>query len=127
MLGRYARQTDIAVGTDVANRNRKETENLIGFFVNQLVLRTDISGAPSFRALAIQIRQTALQAYEHQDVPFDRVVEELGIERDLSRAPVFQVSLALQNTPESFLRCRDLPWNLLRVATSRPRMIWSWG
>ena len=108
VLGRYARQTDIAVGTDVANRNRKETENLIGFFVNQLVLRTDISGAPSFRALAIQIRQTALQAYEHQDVPFDRVVEELGIERDLSRAPVFQVSLALQNTPESFLKVSGL-------------------
>jgi natural product biosynthesis luciferase-like monooxygenase protein/amino acid adenylation domain-containing protein len=104
VLGRYARQTDIAVGTDVANRNREETENLIGFFVNQLVLRTDISGAPSFRALATQIRQTALQAYERQDVPFDRVVEELGLERDLSRAPVFQVSLALQNTPESFLQ-----------------------
>jgi natural product biosynthesis luciferase-like monooxygenase protein/amino acid adenylation domain-containing protein len=104
VLSRYARQTDIAVGTDVANRNRQETESLIGFFVNQLVLRTDLSGSPDFRSLVHQIRQTALQAYEHQDVPFDRVVEALHIDRDLSRAPVFQVSLALENTPEKFFQ-----------------------
>ncbi|HWF04399.1 MAG TPA: condensation domain-containing protein, partial [Candidatus Angelobacter sp.] len=99
VLGRYSGQNDIAVGTDVANRNRVEIEGLIGFFVNELVLRTDLTGEPTFRELLGRVRQTTLQAYEHQDLPFERVVEEMGAERDLGRAPLFQVSLVMQNAP----------------------------
>ncbi|HEX3155905.1 MAG TPA: amino acid adenylation domain-containing protein, partial [Candidatus Angelobacter sp.] len=103
VLARYSGQRDIAVGTHVANRSRLATEKLIGLFLNDLVLRTDIRGNPSFRELLGKIRQTTLHAYEHQDVPFDRLVDELQSKRDLSRAPLFQASLHLLNTPEGVL------------------------
>jgi amino acid adenylation domain-containing protein len=103
VLSRYARQREVVVGTDVANRNREETEGLIGFFVNQLVMRTEVEGERSFRWHVGEVRRTCLQAYEHQDVPFERVVEELGREKDLSRAPLFQVSLGMQNAPKEML------------------------
>ena len=103
LLYRYTGQDDIVVGTGIANRNRHETEGLIGFFVNMLVLRTKLSGAESFRELLGQVREVALAAYAHQDVPFERLVEELQPERDLSRTPLFQVVFVLQNAPLSRL------------------------
>jgi acyl transferase domain-containing protein len=92
-------QDDIVVGTDVANRTQGETEHLIGFFVNQLVLRGNLAGDPSFREVLAQTRQMALDAYAHQDLPFDRLVELLRPARDLSRTPLFQVKIVLHNTP----------------------------
>ena len=106
LLNRYTSQDDLIVGTPIANRNRQETEGLIGFFVNALVLRTDLSGNPSFRELLRQVREVCLGAYSHQDLPFDRLVEELHLKRDLSRNPLFQVMFALQNAP---LRALELP------------------
>jgi non-ribosomal peptide synthetase component F len=97
LLYRYTSQDDLVVGTPIANRNRLETEGLIGCFVNTLVLRTDLSGNPSFRELLRRVREVCLGAYGHQDLPFDRLVEELHVKRDLNRNPLFQVMFVLQN------------------------------
>ncbi|MFP5270445.1 amino acid adenylation domain-containing protein [Coleofasciculus sp.] len=99
LLYRYSHQKDIVVGTDVANRNRQDIEPLIGFFVNLLVLRTDLSGNPSFRELLEQVRDVALAAYEHQDLPFAKLVEVLRPDRNSSHTPLFQVLFVLQNAP----------------------------
>jgi amino acid adenylation domain-containing protein len=96
LLGRYAGQEDVVVGSPVAGRTRAETEGLIGFFVNTLALRTDLSGDPGAAALLRRVREATLGAFAHQEVPFDRVVEELGGARDLSRTPVFQALFVLQ-------------------------------
>ena len=106
LLYRYTSQDDLIVGTPIANRNRLETEGLIGFFVNALVLRTDLSGNPSFRELLRRVREVCLGAYGHQDLPFDRLVEELHVQRDLSRNPLFQVMVVLHNAS---LRTVELP------------------
>jgi amino acid adenylation domain-containing protein len=94
-LSRWAGQDDLAVGTPIANRTRSETENLIGFFVNTLVLRVDLGGAPTFLELLDRVRATALDAYAHQDLPFEKLVEELRPQRDLSRNPLVQVLFQL--------------------------------
>ena len=99
LLRSYTRQDDLIVGTPVANRNRLEIEGLIGFFVNALVLRTDLSGNPTFRELVRRERKVCVDAYAHQDLPFEKLVEALHLERDLSRNPLFQVMFVLQNAP----------------------------
>ncbi|MEN9568431.1 MAG: hypothetical protein RLZZ69_3627, partial [Cyanobacteriota bacterium] len=108
LLYRYTLQEDILVGSPIANRNRQETEQLIGFFVNTLVLRTNLSGNPTFRELLQRVQQTAWSAYEHQDLPFEKLVEELRLERNLSYNPLFQVMFSLQNTPNEDLKFAGL-------------------
>ncbi|WP_405150347.1 amino acid adenylation domain-containing protein [Sphaerisporangium sp. NBC_01403] len=98
MLSRYTGQNDIAVGTPTAGRTHTETENLIGLFVNSLVLRTDLTGDPTFTELLHRVKNTALTAYDHQHLPFERIVEELAPQRDLTRNPLFQTMLVLQTT-----------------------------
>jgi amino acid adenylation domain-containing protein len=99
LLARYCGQTDVLVGTPIAGRNRQEVENLIGFFVNTLVLRTNSSGNPTVREFLRKVKEVCLEAYAHAELPFERLVEELQPERNLSHSPVFQVMFVLQNTP----------------------------
>ncbi|WRZ77126.1 amino acid adenylation domain-containing protein [Streptomyces sp. NBC_01237] len=112
LLGTYARRDDIAIGTPIAGRNRAEIEGLIGFFVNTLVIRADLRANPTFKDLLAQIKDTTLAAYDHQDLPFERLVEELAPERDLSRTPLFQVMFILQNASDETWQFTDLDTEL---------------
>ncbi|WP_415835330.1 non-ribosomal peptide synthase/polyketide synthase, partial [Corallococcus soli] len=108
LLSRYAGQDDVSVGAPVAGRTRAETEGLIGFFVNTLVLRARIDPGASFRTLLAQVRATTLGAFEHQDLPFEKLVEELQPARDTRHTPFFQVTLTLQNAPTAEWRAPGL-------------------
>ena len=108
LLSRYSGQNDVVVGTSVANRTRAETEGLIGFFINNLALRTNLEGQPSWRTLLMRVREVALGAYAHQEMPFEKLVEELQPERDLSHHPLFQVMLTFLNAPKEQLQLKGL-------------------
>ncbi|HEU5170247.1 MAG TPA: amino acid adenylation domain-containing protein, partial [Gemmatimonadales bacterium] len=98
VLHRYTGQTDVVVGTPISGRHQTEVEGLIGLFLNTLVLRTDVAGNPRFRELLTRVRTVALEAYEHQELPFERLVEVVQPERDLRRTPLFQVLLVVQHS-----------------------------
>src|SRR5581483_9283811 len=115
LLYRYSGQRDIAVGSTVAGRTRAELEGLIGFFVNTLVLRTELGGEASFEQLLAEEREVVLEAHTHQDLPFEKLVEELKPERSLSHTPLFQVMVTLDNTPTAKLQ---LPGIALQPASS---------
>jgi amino acid adenylation domain-containing protein len=115
LLYRYTGQEDLLVGSPIANRTRTEIEPLIGFFVNTLVLRGDLSGNPTFRQVLHRVRKVALEAYEHQDLPFEKLVEELNPQRSLSHAPLFQVMFVLQNAPAAHRDLPGLTWNQVKL------------
>ena len=121
LLHRYSGQDDILIGAPIASRDRVEIEDLIGFFVNTLVLRGDLSGNPTFRDLLARTREACMEAYAHQDVPFESLVRDLAPERSMSHAPLFQVMFALQNVPSSDLELSGLAVDRLKVdaATSK--------
>lgn len=110
LLYRYTEQEDILIGTSIANRNQSELEGILGLFVNTLVLRNNLGGDPTFRNLLSRVRDVTLDAYAHQDFPFEKLVEELQPDRDLSRNPLFQVMFVLQNTPISGQEMAGLTW-----------------
>ena len=117
LLYRYSRQEDIVVGSPIANRTRAEMEGLIGFFVNTLVLRTNLAGNPTFLELLTQVKNTTLDAYDHQDVPFEKLVEELQPERALSYNPIFQVMFVLHNATAASAQMPGLTVTSLDVDT----------
>lgn len=122
LLYRYTGQTDIAVGSPIANRNRRELEDAIGFFANSLVIRTNLSNNPSFKELLARVKQVAIDAYAHQDLPFEKLVEQLHPERSLNQNPLFQVVFALQNAPMEQLELPGLilsPFKEIETTTAR--------
>jgi amino acid adenylation domain-containing protein len=121
LLHRYSGQTDIAIGSPIANRHRSELEGLIGFLVNSLVLRTDLAGDPSFLDLLERVKAVTLAAYDHQDLPFEKLVEELQPIRSLSQNPLFQVVFALQNTPMEHLTLPGLELSPIKLETRTAR------
>ena len=103
LLHRLSGQEEFAVGSPIAGRTRPELESLIGFFVNTLVMRADLSGDPSFRQLLRSVKQTAIEAYAHQDLPFDRMVSLARLDRNMSVSPLFQVMFVLQDAPNPLI------------------------
>ena len=121
MLARLSGQDDVVVGFPAANRSTPELDGLIGFFVNTLALRVDLSGNPSFDELLGRVRQAALEAYNHQDVPFEQIVEDIVPQRDLARTPIFQAMLALLDDPLGELDLPGLAASPLDVPVSTTR------
>ncbi|HLK58120.1 MAG TPA: amino acid adenylation domain-containing protein, partial [Chthonomonadaceae bacterium] len=115
LLSRYSGQEEIVVGTPIANRKRRELEGLIGFFANTLALRGDLSGDPSFSELLGRVREAALGAYAHQDLPFEKLVEELQLPRSLSHSPIFQVMFILQNAPHSRMQAPGMQADIVEA------------
>ncbi len=122
LLFRYSGQDDIAVGTPFAGRSRPELEGLIGLFVNTLVMRGDLSGDPGFRELLRRIRRTAIEAYAHQDLPFDQLVTAARYDRDAGRTPLFQVMFALQNAPLPSLQVPGLRFTPLEPSSQTAKV-----
>jgi amino acid adenylation domain-containing protein len=121
LLHQHTGDEDIVVGTDLAGRHDVKLESLIGFFVNLLVMRTDLSGNPSFRQLLHRVRETALGAYAHQDVPFVKLVEELQPQRHVSNTPLFQVLFVLQNTPVQALELPGLTFKRIKAESGKAK------
>ena len=121
LLYRYSTQDDIIVGSPIANRNRRETEELIGFFANTLVLRTDLAGDPSFSEILARVREVTLGAYAHQDFPFEKLVAELQPERHLGHSPLYQVWFVLQNAPLPNVELPGLTLSFSEVETEAVR------
>jgi acyl transferase domain-containing protein len=119
--------TDLVVGTDIAGRDRGETEGLIGFFINQVPLRVDLTGDPTLRELLRRAREAAWEAYSHQDLPFDQLVEALRVERSLRRSPIFQVKLVLQNAPRESLDLPSLTFKALGSSTETAQLDLHWS
>ncbi len=117
LLSKYSNQKDIVIGTPIAGRNKKELENLIGFFVNNLVIRTTFDNKLTFRKLLKQVRETSLDAYANQDLPFEKLVEELQPERDMSHAPIFQVMFVFQNIPFDSAAINDIQLKPIEIET----------
>lgn len=122
LLYRYTGQEDIAVGSPIANRNLSEVEDLIGFFVNSLVLRVDLSGNPTFQELLMRVKKITMEAYSHQDLPFEKLVAEIQPERNLSRNPLFDISFSLQNTPLKALELPELTLSVLDLETETTKL-----
>jgi amino acid adenylation domain-containing protein len=120
LLSAYSGQRDIVVGTPIANRDRIETERVIGFFVNTIVMRADLSGDPTFRELLRRVRETALNAYAHQDLPFEKLVEELKPSRDINRNPIFQVMFGLHTIPGQAVAPAGSSYEAINVDNGAP-------
>ncbi|HEX6289614.1 MAG TPA: amino acid adenylation domain-containing protein [Herpetosiphonaceae bacterium] len=121
LLARYTGQHDVTVGTFIANRNQAAIEGLIGFFVNTLALRTRLHGNPSFREVVQRARTTALEAYAHQDLPFEQLLDDLNVTRDTSRSPLFQTMLVLQTATTNFLELPGISLRLMEVDSGTSR------
>ncbi|MEA5517932.1 non-ribosomal peptide synthetase [Limnoraphis robusta] len=115
LIHRYTGNEDIIIGSPIANRNRAEIEKLIGFFVNTLALRVDLSGNPTFEELLQRVRQVSLEAYANQDLPFEQLLEELKISRSLSYTPLFQIMFVLQNDLLKEVKFSDLSWSPIEI------------
>jgi non-ribosomal peptide synthetase component F len=118
LLYRYTRQRVMIIGVDITNRNRVETESLIGFFTNHLPIRTDLSGNPTFRQLLGRVREVALEAYAHQDLPFDRLVDSLHLDRTLNYTPLFQVLFSFLNKRKDSLEFPNLTVSRMELHAS---------
>jgi len=121
LLSRYSGQEDIVVGSPIANRNREEIEGLIGFFVNMLVMRVNLGGDPTVLELLERVKEVSLGAYGHQDLPFEKLVEELQPERDMSRNPLVQVVFVLQNAPGERVEMKGLALRFVSWVEIKPR------
>ncbi len=117
LLSRYSGQDDILIGTPIANRRQTELEGVFGCFVNTLIIRTDLAHNPSFRQVVARVREACLRAYAHQDLPFEKLVDELAPERNLSHAPLFQVMFVLQNASSTLLELPGLRLQQLDIDT----------